>query len=179
VRCVGLALAAAALALACRSPAPAPRPPDAPRAPARVAPEANSPPEPAPAQATPAQQELIVTATAYNSLRAQGVGGSKHGAWGDRLRPGMKAVAVSHDLIALGITRGAIVRIEGLAGEFVVLDRLPRRWKRRIDIYMGNDVRAARRWGRRQLQIFWQPAAPASPDQNVGDGSELTIHMAK
>jgi hypothetical protein len=36
---------------------------------------------------------------------------------------------------------------------------------------MGRDVRAARRWGRRTVEIRW--------DQNVGDGSELTIHIAK
>ena len=66
----------------------------------------------------------------------------------------MKTIAVSHDLIALGLTRGAVVRIEGLPGEYTVRDRLPRRWKRRIDIYMGRNVRAARAWGRREVRIY-------------------------
>ena len=97
---------------------------------------------------------LVVTATAYNSLPTQGVGRGAHGAWGDRLKPGTKSIAVSKDLLARGLTRGAIVRIEGLPGEYVVLDRLPKRWSRRIDIYMGKDVRAARRWGVREVRIF-------------------------
>jgi len=36
-----------------------------------------------------------------------------------------------------------------------VLDKMPARWKRRIDIYMGNDVKAARAWGRRDVKLFW------------------------
>jgi 3D (Asp-Asp-Asp) domain-containing protein len=159
-----LALACVALALACRSPAP----PRAPLPPAREVPAAVPPPaavpEPEPAPAPPAHQQLAVTATAYNSLPAQGVGGGKHGAWGDRLLPGMKTIAVSHDLIALGLTRGMKVEIEGLEGHYTVMDRLPRRWSRRIDIYMGRDVRAARTWGKRQVQIRWQPPVPASAD---------------
>jgi 3D (Asp-Asp-Asp) domain-containing protein len=59
---------------------------------------------------------------------------------------------------------GSVVRIDGL-GEYTVLDRLPRRWHRRIDIYMGRDVRAARRWGRRSIEIAW----------DHGADSELTI----
>ena len=139
-----------ALALGCRTipareaPAPTARQPAAPGECATV-----------PAQSAPprAAEPLVVTATAYNSLRSQGSGRGRHGAWGDRLAPGMKTIAVSHDLIALGLERGAVVRIEGLAGDYVVLDRLPRRWKRRIDIYMGHDVRAARAWGRREARI--------------------------
>jgi len=152
------AIAVATLALACRSPGSLP-----PREPGRApTPEQIPPPaptEPAPTPAPLAQQEVVVTATAYNSLPSQGVGGGKHGAWGDRLRPGMKTIAVSHDLIALGLTRGAVVEIDGLPGDYTVLDRLPRRWKRRIDIYMGSDVRAARAWGRREVRIRWEPAA--------------------
>jgi 3D (Asp-Asp-Asp) domain-containing protein len=155
-----LALACVALALACRSPAP---PPEAPRPPAREAhpPAAAVPgPEPAP----PTHQQLAVTATAYNSLPSQGVGGGKHGAWGDRLEPGTKTIAVSHDLLELGLTRGMQVEIEGLPGLYTVMDRLPSRWSRRIDIHMGRDVRAARAWGKRQVQIRWQPPVPASAD---------------
>jgi len=99
----------------------------------------------------------VVTATAYNSVRAQTDGNPSIAAWGDRLQPGMRAIAVSHDLIRLGLTRGVYVRIDGLPGEWVVLDRMHSRWRKRIDIYMGVDVRAARRWGRRQVQIRWYP----------------------
>jgi 3D (Asp-Asp-Asp) domain-containing protein len=109
---------------------------------------------PAPAPQAPETPHLVVTATAYNSLPSQGVGSGQIGAWGDRLRPGMKTIAVSADLLALGLTRGAKVRIEGLDGHYVVLDRLPKRWSRRIDIYMGKDVRAARQWGKRDVRIW-------------------------
>jgi 3D (Asp-Asp-Asp) domain-containing protein len=44
------------------------------------------------------------------------------------------------------------------------MDRLPNRWRRRIDIYMGKDVRAARAWGKREVSIRWQPPVPAAAD---------------
>ena len=163
-RSARLALAATALALGCRSPVPATLPPESPRPPARGAPGAAPRPQPAPVPAPTAHHGLTVTATAYNSLPSQGVGHGTHGAWGDRLSPGMKTVAISHDLIALGLTRGMQVEIEGLEGVYTVMDRLPKRWSRRIDIYMGKDVRSARRWGKRRVQIRWQPVVPASAD---------------
>jgi 3D (Asp-Asp-Asp) domain-containing protein len=147
-------IAIAALALGCR--AIPPREPATPEPPPRdrVAPAGECAVEPvAPPAPAPRSEAMAVTATAYNSLPEQGVGRGLRGAWGDRLSPGMKTIAVSHDLIALGLTRGAVVRIEGLEGEYTVLDRLPRHWKKRIDIYMGKDVRAARAWGRRVVRI--------------------------
>ena len=98
----------------------------------------------------------MVTATAYNSVRGQTDGNPWLGAWGDRLRPGMRAIAVSHDLLARGLTRGAKLRIDGLPGEYTVLDKMARHWRKRIDIYMGVDVQAARHWGRRQVRITWR-----------------------
>lgn len=104
-------------------------------------------------------------ATAYNSLPGQGSGDPTLAAWGDRLRPGVRAIAVSRDLIELGFTRGTRVRIEGLSGEYVVLDKMAKRWRRRIDIYMGTDREAALRWGKRQVRIFWWPG-PGSPPRS-------------
>ena len=98
---------------------------------------------------------MTVTATAYNSLPGQTHGDPHDGAWGDRLTPGTRAIAVSRDLVALGLRRGARLRIAGLPGEWVVLDRMPSRWTRRIDLYMGSDLRAARHFGKREVQITW------------------------
>ena len=101
------------------------------------------------------EQSLEVTATAYNSVPTQTDGEPDITAWGDRLEPGMKAIAVSRDLIALGLGHGTEVRIDGLPGLFVVRDKMAKRWRRKIDIYMGEDVPAARRWGRRTVIIRW------------------------
>lgn len=100
-------------------------------------------------------QELEVTATAYNSLAAQTSGDPTLAAWGDRLVPGMKSIAVSRDLIELGLGHGAEVKIDGLPGVYVVRDKMAKRWKKKIDIYMGEDVEAARAWGKRQVVIHW------------------------
>ena len=78
-------------------------------------------------------------------------------AWGDRLEPGMKVIAVSRDLLRKGLTHRTRVRIEGLPGEYVVLDKMNKRWRRRIDIYMGVDREAALAWGVRTVRIHWTP----------------------
>ena len=102
------------------------------------------------------EDSIEVTATAYNSHPSQTDDTPNLAAWGDRLQPGMRAIAVSRDLIPLGFVRGARVRIEGFPGRrFVVLDRMHYRWRRRIDIYMGNDIEAAREWGRRRVRVHW------------------------
>lgn len=101
--------------------------------------------------------ELEVTATAYNSLPGQTNEQPDLTAWGDRLEPGMKAIAVSRDLIERGLRHGVEVEIEGLPGVWVVRDKMARRWRSKIDIYMGHDVQAAREWGKRRVTIRWRP----------------------
>lgn len=110
--------------------------------------------------AAEAERSLVVQASAYNSLPGQTAGDPALGAWGDELRPGMKVIAVSRDLLAEGLERGTRVRIEGVPGEWRVLDKMGRRWKRKIDLYMGEDVEAARAWGVRRVRIHWTPGSP-------------------
>ena len=96
-----------------------------------------------------------VTATAYNSLPGQTHGHPSIGAWGDTLDPGVPSIAVSRDLLRLGLQRGVRVRVEGFEEEFVVLDKMNKRWKRRIDVHMGKDLEAAKEWGKRKVTIIW------------------------
>jgi 3D (Asp-Asp-Asp) domain-containing protein len=102
----------------------------------------------------------VVKASAYNSVPEQTNEQPWLAAWGDRLAPGMKAIAVSRDLLEKGLTRGVRVRIEGLPGEYLVLDKMAKRWRNKIDIYMGQDVEAARRWGVREVRIRWTAPHP-------------------
>lgn len=100
---------------------------------------------------------LEVTASAYNSLSWQtGPGNPAITAWGDTLKPGMKAIAVSRDLIKKGFDYNTVVKIEGFEGEFLVKDKMHYRWKNKIDIYMGTDVEKAREWGRRKVKIYYE-----------------------
>lgn len=110
------------------------------------------------ALALPAQSEPVttwVTATAYNSVEAQTDETPWIAAWGDRLAPDMKVIAVSRDLLSAGLTRGTRVTIEGLSGEYIVLDKMNKRFEARIDIYMGEDLARAKRWGVREVEIEW------------------------
>lgn len=102
-----------------------------------------------------AKRTLVVTATAYNSFPRQTNSEPWIGAWGDPLEPEMNVIAVSRDLLDEGLTYGTEVEIEGVPGVYRVLDKMGRRWTRRIDIYMGEDVAAARRWGVREVRIHW------------------------
>ena len=101
------------------------------------------------------EHTLIVTATAYNSVPEQTDSDPFLAAWGDSLAPGMKVIAVSRDLIPVGLDRHTPVKIEGFPGVYLVLDKMNKRWEKRIDIYMGNDLEAARAWGSRQVEISW------------------------
>ncbi len=128
------------------------------------APDADEPPSSSsvPTPEPSVTRVLVVKASAYNSSLGQTDRSPSIAAWGDRLSPGMKVIAVSQDLIELGLRRGQRVRIAGLEGDYVVLDRMPSRWSQKIDIYMGDDVHAARNWGVREVEISWQPALDAA-----------------
>ncbi len=103
------------------------------------------------------QRVMQVTATAYNSLPGQTLGHPSEAAWGDTLKPGMRVIAVSRDLIDSGLTYRKRVKIDGLPGTYVVIDKMNSRWKRKIDIYMGISINDALEWGRREVTIRWEP----------------------
>ena len=100
-------------------------------------------------------QNLEVTASAYNSVASQTEGDPTLAAWGDKLKPGMKVIAVSPDLVKLGLTHNTKVKIEGLSGRYTVLDKTNSRFTKRIDIYMGTDIEAAKEWGIKKVTIRW------------------------
>lgn len=96
---------------------------------------------------------MIVTATAYNSVAYQTQDHPEIAAWGDTLRPDMKCIAVSRDLLRKGLKYNTPVRIEGFEGIYLVKDKMHQRWENRIDIFMGKDVKKAKEWGRRKVSI--------------------------
>jgi 3D (Asp-Asp-Asp) domain-containing protein len=100
-------------------------------------------------------QKIKVTATAYNSLKNQTDSNPHITAYGDSLKPGMKYIAVSNDLIRKGLKHDTPVKINGLEGVYFVKDKMHGRWKNRIDIYMGIDVKAAKHWGRKKVSIHY------------------------
>lgn len=98
---------------------------------------------------------LEVTATAYTSSPGETDSTPTLAAWGDTLAPGMKSIAVSRDLLKMGLGHNATVTIDGLSGEYVVLDKMNKRWTKKIDIYMGLDKKAAKEWGKKKVIIHW------------------------
>ncbi len=67
----------------------------------------------------------------------------------------MKIIAVSRDLIyKYGLTNGVKVRIKGLPGIYTVRDKMNKRYKERIDIYMGMNKKKALKWGKRQITLL-------------------------
>jgi len=102
------------------------------------------------------KKQMTVTATAYTSHVNQTDSTPNIAAWGDRLEPGMKVIAVSRDMLnKYGLKHRSKVRIKGLKGEYVVLDKMNKRWKKKIDIYMGMDLKKAYQWGRRKVELQW------------------------
>lgn len=105
----------------------------------------------------PEKRSMEVTATAYNSVKSQTAGNPTITAWGDTLIPGVKAIAISRDLLDSGFYHNMELSIEGLPGSYRVLDKMNRRWTQKIDIYMGTDVSLAREWGKKKVRIEWLP----------------------
>ncbi len=106
--------------------------------------------------AAPRWKTVMVNATAYTSRPQETDDTPFTAAWGHRLKPGMKVIAVSRDLLRMGLESDSTVRIEGLDGPYRVLDKMNSRWKRSIDIYFGNDLDAAQEFGRQELFISWR-----------------------
>lgn len=101
-------------------------------------------------------RSVTVTATAYTSAERETKKGNVGlAAWGDHLKPGTKAIAVSRDLIPKGLTHGTRVSIQGLDGKYRVLDKMNKRWTDKIDIFMGKNREKARNWGKKEVKISW------------------------
>lgn len=98
-------------------------------------------------------QKIKVIATAYNSLAYQTNANPHITAFGDSLIPGLRYIAVSRDLLDSGLVYNTKVKIEGLDSLFIVKDKMNRRWRKHIDIYMGTDVKKAMRWGKKKVNI--------------------------
>lgn len=102
------------------------------------------------------KNRLRVTATAYTSHASQTDKSPFIAAWGNRIGPGMKIIAVSRDLLArYGLNYGSKVKVGGLSGFYTVGDKMNKRFRKRIDIYMGVDKRRALQWGRRSVILHW------------------------
>jgi len=102
------------------------------------------------------KRKLRVTATAYSSHRGQTDKTPFLAAWNNRIRPGMKIIAVSRDMLTkYGLRNGSKVRIGGLLGYYTVRDKMNKRYRKRIDIYMGTNRRRALRWGRRSVMLYY------------------------
>jgi hypothetical protein len=96
---------------------------------------------------------VVVGAFAVELRRPEA--GPWRGSWGDELRPGMKAVAVSPDLVQRGLERGTRVRIEGMPSAYRVRHQLSAATHERVEIFMGTDAAAAQRWHERRARIWW------------------------
>ena len=101
-------------------------------------------------------QPINVTVTAYNSLPRQTTAlNANIAAWGDTLKPGMKTIAVSRDLMRKGLKYNTMVRIDTFPDTFLVKDKMHFRHRNKIDVYMGVNKRKAKEWGKKKLTIFY------------------------
>ena len=102
---------------------------------------------------------IKVKASAYNSVPYQtrpGTSGTIT-AWGDTLVDSIPSIAISRDLLDSGLTHGTMVKIYGYREKFVVNDKMNRRYRKKIDIHFGKDIKAAKEFGiKRNLQICWE-----------------------
>jgi len=65
----------------------------------------------------------------------------------------MHCIALSKDLLQKGLKHNTSVKIQGFEGFYYVKDEMPSKWKNKIDISMGADIKAPIEWGRRKIVI--------------------------
>jgi len=105
-------------------------------------------------------EEIKISVTAYTlkeCFHNKGVTAS-----GDLVRNGI--VAVSRDLERNGLTLGTKIKI-GNMGTFVIKDRMNRRKKGNIDIYMTSYEDAVK-FGRQKYTLVRKPRASALPENH-------------
>jgi len=122
---------------------------------------------------------LKVTATAYTSTVCQTDRTPYLAAWNNRLKPNVKSIAVSRDLLDLGLTNGTKVRIDGYKHNYTVLDKMNKRWKKKIDIYMGCDRRRALKWGKRTVTIRWDKTEEEIAQEVIRQQEEDSYNIPK
>gem|GEM_PF-5279728 len=101
---------------------------------------------------------FTVKASAYNSVPWQTRPGSSGSitAWGDVLVDSIPSIAISRDLLDSGLTHGTLVYVKGYENPFVVNDKMNKRHRKRIDLHMGKNVRKAREFGVRKVEICFE-----------------------
>ena len=101
--------------------------------------------------------QIIVTATIYNAVPSQTDSDPLITASLKEINPvnPQRWIAVSRDLEQMGITLGSKVCIENageMNGEWVVEDRMNKRWRRRIDFLVHDSIRLGK-WNNVKITI--------------------------
>lgn len=101
--------------------------------------------------------QIMVTATVYNAVPDQTDSDPLITASLKQIDPNnpQRWIAVSRDLEELGITLGSRVCIDNageMSGEWVVEDRMNRRWRRRIDFLVHDSIRLGK-WTNVKIRI--------------------------
>ncbi len=106
----------------------------------------------------PPKRCFMVKASAYNSVPWQTRPGTSGAitAWGDKLVDSIPSIAISRDLLDSGLTHGSLVYIAGYELPFVVNDKMNKRHRKRIDLHMGKNVRKAREFGVKKVEICFE-----------------------
>ena len=103
----------------------------------------------------------LVTATIYHAVPAQTDDTPFITASNSKINPenpqGHRWIAVSRDLEALGYTFGTKVCIEGTGifdGDWIVQDRMNKRWKKRIDFLVNEEIKYGK-WQNVKIEIVY------------------------
>ena len=93
---------------------------------------------------------INVTASAYNSLAYQTSSNPSITAFGDSLKPGMKYIAVSRDLLKIGLKHNTPIKIEGFDSIYLVKDKMNARWEKTHRYLYGNGCKSGKKLGQKK-----------------------------
>ncbi len=57
-----------------------------------------------------------------------------------------------------------LITTVAMTGVYFVKDKMHHRWKNKIDIYMGEDVKKTRKWGRKKIKIYYLVQKDSLPE---------------
>ena len=129
-------------------------------------------------------ETMNVSVTAYSLHHGQTDSTPFVGAWNNKLsnKDKMRSIAISQDMFGIkGLwnNKKVFVICNGKGRMYTIRDTMNKRWRKRLDICMGTDRKAAMRWGKRKCVMHYNMKRKKSEAPSKKNVNETTTKSGK